>query len=166
MIEAKENPATERATRVTDENRVPMSLPHMMLQVPEIPGYEMHWFADRPGRISRALAAGYEYVDPAEVILNNFGLASDLTQTGNSDMGTRVSVHGGVSEQGGAERLYLMKIKKEWYDKDMQVREEAADRQVQALKQGSTGSEREKMTDAAKRYAKNTDNLFTKKRRS
>lgn len=166
MNDAVGSPATERALGVTDETRIPMSLPHMMLQVPEIPGYVMHWFADRPGRISRALAAGYEYVDPAEVRINNFGLAADLaSESGNTDMGTRVSVHGGVSEQGGAERLYLMKVKQEWYDKDMQVREEAADRQVAALRQGLTGAEREKLVDATKRYAKNTDNLFTKKPR-
>lgn len=160
-----ENPANERITSVTDDNRVPMSLPQLMLEVPAIDGYEMHWFADRPGRIPRALQAGYEFVDPAEVRINNFGLASDLTQSGNSDMGTRISVHGGVAEGGGAERLYLMKIKKEWYDKDMTLREEASDRVVEALRHGLTGSEREKMTDASKRYAKNTDNLFTKHKR-
>ena len=157
------NPANIQSLSVTDETRIPMSLPQLMLQVPDIEGYVLFWFADRPGRISRAVAAGYEFVQPEEVRINNFGLASDLTQTGNTDMGTRVSVHGGVSEQGGAERLYLMKIRQEWYDKDMQLREEASDRQVQALRSGLTGSEREKMVDASKRYAKNTDNLFTKK---
>lgn len=160
------NPANERATGVTDANRVSMALPQLMLEVPEIPGYVMHWFADRPGRIPRARQAGYEFVAPDEVRINNFGLASDLiNESGNTDMGTRVSVHGGVAENGAAERLYLMKIKKEWYDKDMTLREEASDRVIMALKQGLTGSEKEKMADASKRYAKNTDNLFTKHKR-
>jgi len=160
-----ENPANS-TTSVTDETRVPMALPQLMLEVPPIPGYQMHWFADRPGRIPRAIQGGYEFVDPAEVRINNFGLAADLTQTGNTDLGNRVSVHGGVAENGGAERLYLMKIKQEWYDKDMELRELASDRTVQALRQGSVGADREKMANAAKRYAKNTDNLFTKKIRS
>ena len=160
-----ENPANSNV--ITDDSRIPMSLPQLMLQVPEIPGFVMHWFADRPGRISRALQAGYVIVDPSEVRINNFGLAADLTQTGNTDLGSRVSVHGGTAENGVAERLYLMKIKQEWYDKDMALREEASDRVVQALRQGTVGVDREKMADAAKRYAKNTDNLFTKhKRRS
>lgn len=162
-----ENPANERPLQVTEATRVPMSLPHMMLSVPEIEGYVMHWFADRPGRIPRAVSAGYEFVNQEEVVLNNFGFAEDLSKSGTSDMGSRVSVHGGVAENGGSERLYLMKIKKEWYDKDMGLREEASDRTVQALKQGTVGADREKLADAAQRYSKNTDNLFTKhKKRS
>ena len=158
------NPAN--SSPVTDETRIPMSLPQLMLEVPEIPGYVMHWFADRPGRISRAIQGGYEFVNYDEVKLNNFGMAADLTQTGNTDLGSRVSVHGGTAENGGSERLYLMKVKKEWYDKDMELREQASDRIVQALKQGAVGADREKMADAAKRYARNTDNLFTKKRKA
>lgn len=158
-----ENPSN--SPLVTDDNRIPMSLPQLMLGVPEIPGFVMHWFADRPGRISRAQAAGYVYVDPDEVRINNFALADELTKTGNTDMGTRVSIHGGTAENGGSERLYLMKIKQEWYDKDMALREEASDRVVEVLRHGLTGSERERITDATKRYAKNTDNLFTKHKR-
>ena len=165
MTDTVENPANERQLRVTDETRVPMGLPALMLGVPEIPGYVMHWFADRPGRINRAMNAGYEFVSQEEVQLANFNLASTLEESGNTDMGTRVSVHGGVGEQGKAERLYLMKIKKEWYDKDMALREQAADKVVQALRSGTTGADRESMANAAQRYAKNTDNLFTKKRR-
>lgn len=157
------NPANPKIRRVTDETRVPMSIPQLMLAVPEIEGYVMHWFADRPGRIGRALNGGYEFVSPDEVELANFGLAEDILNSGNTDMGTRVSVFGGRNEQGGAERLYLMKIKKEWYDKDMELREQNSDRVVQALRQGLTGADKEKMTDAAQRYAKNTDNIFTKK---
>ena len=162
-----DNPSNEAATRVTEENRIPMSLPHLKLSVPEIEGYVLHWFADRPGRISRARAAGYQFVGMEEVRLNNFGLASDLEQTGNTDLGTRVSVHGGEGERGGAERLYLMKIKTEWYDKDMALREQAADKVVRTLRDGLTGAEKDAQKDAAQRYVKNTDNLFTKhKRRS
>lgn len=154
------NPANA-PMEVTDENRISMSLPQLMLQVPEIEGYVMHWFADRPGRIPRALQAGYEFVKPDEVRLNNFGLASDLIESGNTDLGSRVSVHGGTNETGGAERLYLMKIKKEWYDKDMKLREEASDKIVDALREGMLGAKT--MEDAAKRYTKNTENLFIKR---
>lgn len=163
-----DNVVTEKANpsvaKVTEDTRVSMAIPQLMLEVPAIDGYEMHWFADRPGRIPRAVQAGYEFVNPEEVKVNNFGIAADLMQTGNSDMGTRISVHGGTSESGGSERLYLMKIKKEWYDKDMALREQNSDQVVNALKHGLVGSERDKMVDAAQRYAKNTDNLFTKRK--
>lgn len=166
-MNSETNPANEPTKRVVDDTtRVPMSLPNLMLQVPEIDGYVMHWFADRPGRIGRAMKAGYEFVGPDEVELTNFDLASDVANSGNTDMGTRVSVHGGTAEGGKPERLYLMKIKKEWYDKDMALREEATDKVVKALRGGTVGADRESMANAAQRYAKNTDNLFTKKRRS
>jgi len=162
-----ENPSNDRATAVTEDNRIPMSLPHLKLSVPDIEGYVLHWFADRPGRISRAQAAGYQFVGIDEVRLNNFGLASDLENSGNTDLGTRVSVHGSENERGGSERLYLMKIKKEWYDKDMALREQAADKVVRTLRDGMTGAEKDALKDATQRYVRNTDNLFTKhKRRS
>lgn len=156
-----ENPANERTAMVDDASRISMSLPKLMLEVPEIEGYVMHWFADRPGRIPRAVAGGYEFVTPDEVRINNFGLASDLVTDGNTDLGTRISVHGGTMDNGGSERLYLMKIRKEWYDKDMTLREQASDRVVQALKQGQVGLQG-KADEVATRYARNTDNLFTR----
>lgn len=161
-----DNPANEPRKGVDDATRIPMGLPQMMLEVPEIEGYIMHWFADRPGRISRAVNAGYEFVHPDEVRINNFGLASSVLESGNTDLGTRVSVHGSVAENGGSERLYLMKIKKEWYEKDMELREQHSDRVVNTLRNGLTGAEKEKMADQHRRYARNTDNIFTKRKKA
>lgn len=158
------NPANEKELRVTDDTRISMSLPHLMLQAPEIDGYVLYWFADRPGRIARAQAAGYEFVNQDELTVNNFSVASSLADSGNTDMGTRVSVHGGAAEGGGAERLYLMKIKKEWWDKDMELREQASDKTVQALRTGMTGADRDAMRDKAARYTRSTENLFTRKK--
>jgi hypothetical protein len=155
------NPANMPAVTVTDETRVPMSLPDLKLTVPEIEGFKLHWFADRPGRIPRAMAAGYQFVEPEEVRIRNFGFAEDLLNSGSTDLGNRVSVHGGVDDQGKAERLYLMKIKQEWYDKDMALREEASDKIVASLRAGKIGAERD--SNVNRRYVKDTENLFTKK---
>lgn len=163
-MDTQANPANSRLPSITEENRVPMSLPEQMLQVPSIEGYEMYWFADRPGRISRAIAAGWQFVEPGEVKINNFSLAGDFLKDGNTDLGSRVSLHGGVNEQGASERLYLMKCKKEWYDKDMAAREARNDAVAAALRGGNVGSEKENRDDANKRYSKVTTNLFTKKR--
>ena len=106
------------------------------------------------------MAAGYEFVGPDEVKIRNFGFAEDLMSSGNTDLGNRVSVYGGVAEKGGAERLYLMKIKKEWYDKDMALREERQDKIVDSIRGGQVGAERE--SNVARRYHRGGENLFTK----
>lgn len=155
------NPANAPAISVTDETRIPMGLPDMQLAVPEIEGFVLHWFADRPGRISRALAAGYTFVEPGEVKIRNFGFANDLLESGNTDLGSKVSVHGGTDDRGRSEKLFLMKIKKEWYDRDTVLREESADKTVASLKAGRIGAERD--SSANRRYVKDTENLFTKK---
>lgn len=153
------NPANIPAITVTDDTRVPMSAPDMKLTVPAIEGFVLHWFADRPGRIPRAMAAGYTFVDPSEVKIRNFGFAEDLVTSGNTDLGSKVSVHGGTDDAGKAERLYLMKIKQEWYDKDTALREETSDKIVASLRGGKLGSEKEAL---ARRYVR-TDDIFTRK---
>lgn len=159
------NPANEAATRVTEESRVPMGLPQLQLEVPEIEGYVMHWFADRPGRVPRALRGGYEFVAPDEVQLNNSTLAGDTTVSGNTDLGSRVSVHAGTDERGNGIRLYLMKIKREWWEKDATLREETSERIADSLRGGRTGGEKDSAQDASLRYVKRTENIFTRKKR-
>ncbi len=88
--------------------RIPLGLPTMKLEVPEIPGYFCHWFRQNAGRVSQALAAGYEFVNRGEVELNSYGLSNDYTQDGNTDLGSRVT----RAAEGG-EGLILMKIRKE-----------------------------------------------------
>jgi len=98
--------------------RVPMSVPQQKLAVPDIPGYHCHWMADRVGRLIQAMNAGYEFVRPEEVYINNIGLANDISQSGSTDLGTRISVVGGAGEAGQVLRLYLMKIRQEWWEED------------------------------------------------
>lgn len=130
------SPANVRETRVTEATRVPMSLPELKLYVPDIPGYHLHWF--RGARTARAMQAGYEFVDPLEVTLVNTGLADDASKSGNSDLGSRVSVVAGDADpaNGGVERLYLMKIRQEWHEQDMAALE-AKNEQIAAAIRGS-----------------------------
>ncbi len=176
MADDLQNPANEPRLKITDENRMPMGAPELMLGVPKTDGHEMYWFADRPGRIPRAMAAGWEFVKRGEIQLSNFGFASDVLEDGNTDLGTNVSVHGGTSEKGGSERLYLMKIKKEWYDKDMALREEVSERTARSFLAGTLGSDKDSPGDSQHRYVKSaemaamqqarkTDNPFTRNKR-
>lgn len=148
------NPANPQMKRVTEASRIPMGGPEQQLAVPEIEGYVLHWFLDSPGRIPRALAAGWEFVEQDEVQLNNRSYASDPGGDGNSDLGSRVSVYGSPGERGEATRqLYLMKIRKDWYDADMKLRQKDTDAVVEALRGGKIGVSEEALEDRRHRYS-------------
>lgn len=139
------NPANETGTKadLITFKRVPMTAPTRKLEVPDIPGYKMYWFRSEPGRLQRALRAGYEFVKPEEVDINNFDLAGNLDVPGHSDMGERVSVaaQDGVGENGQFLRLYLMKIKLEWWTEDQEKYEvEKIDPIVESLGAGNIGA--------------------------
>jgi hypothetical protein len=106
---------------VAERTRIPFSAPTLKLAVPEIPGFHLHWFIGSPSRIQRAIQAGYEFVDPSEVQVNNHLLGSNPLTSGNTDLGSRVSIVAGgedIGADGQATRLYLMKIKEEWWQQD------------------------------------------------
>lgn len=158
------NPANEVERRVTDATRVPMSLPQQRLSAPEIPGYFTYWMKGEPGRISQALNAGYEWVGNDELLINNFDLGGDASKTGNSDMGSRVSVLAAV---GGTEvgadgqplRLYLMKIKSEWRQQDLARQAEQSESIADAIRGGTLGAGEapgagETQADIAQRYVR------------
>ena len=139
------NPSNEVGTlnESTNFKRVPMTAPTRKLEVPEIPGYKQYWFRGEPGRLQRALKAGYEFVKPEEVETFNHDLAGDLNLPGHTDMGDRVSVaaQDGAGEDGQYLRLYLMKIKLEWWSEDQALYEkEKIDPMVAALHAGAIGA--------------------------
>lgn len=142
---------------VGDRKRLPMSLPVARLSVPEIPGYHQHWFVGSTARMQRALQGGYEFVRPEEVALNNRVLGSDTAQDGNTDLGTRVSIVSGddVGKDGQVVRLYLMKIKEEWWQEDQRALV-ADDSRLggirRALAGGLLGADKESGADKALRY--------------
>jgi hypothetical protein len=113
------------AVALPTRRRIPMSVPLARLEVPEgvCPGYHLHWFLGTPNRLQRAQDGGYEFVNRSEVYINNRDLAGDVTQSGNTDLGDRVSIvdGDGAGEDGQASRLYLMKIREEWYNEDQAI---------------------------------------------
>lgn len=116
---AATNPANAPEKRV--RQRIPMALPTLKLAVPEVPGYVLHWFRGNAQRIQQAVAAGYEYVERDELQVNGTGLANSYDDDGNTDLGTRVSVASGSEDSEGGSRLYLMKIRQEYWDEDQQA---------------------------------------------
>ena len=151
-METIKAPATAAAKQ--ERKRIPMSTPVQKLATPEIPGYHLHWFRSEPSRLERALDGGYEFVDEREMKLNNVSLGTDSAVSGNTDMGSRVSVVSGgeLGKDGQPGRLILMKIKQEWYDED-QALLEARNTQVRdTLLGGMIGAEKDRAGDSQHRY--------------
>lgn len=143
------NPANRTAG--AERKRIPMSVPVQRLSVPDIPGYHLHWFKGTPDRLDRALQGGYEFVDEAETSVSDVGLGGTSTRTGNTDMGSRVSVVGGseVGNDGQPVRLVLMKIRQEWYEEDQKLVEQRNDAVVNSVLGGRQESGGH---DASNRY--------------
>lgn len=136
------NPATRDVNGVAERKRIPMSVPVQKLEAPDIPGYHLHWFTGDSARLERASSGGYEFVDERECGINNISLGGTSTRTGNTDMGSRVSVVSGqeLGKDGQPQRLVLMKIKQEWYDEDQKLVESRNQKVVDTLLGGMQGS--------------------------
>jgi len=165
----KLNPATTKRTDA-ERKRIPMSVPVQKLEAPDIPGFHLHWFLGTADRLQRALDGGYEYVDAIETQINNVGLGGDTTASGNTDMGSRVSIVSGteIGRDGQPVRLILMKIKQEWYEEDQKLVEARNDQVAKALTGGMLGAEKDRPGDAQHRYVDKSrtklPDLFTPKR--
>ncbi len=155
-----DNPANVQGV-ITEKNRIPFSTPMQKLEVPPgtCPGYHLHWFNGDSIRIQRALQAGYEFVTQDEVQLNDTALGGDGLKSGSTDMGSKVSrVCGGgdIAPDGQPNRLYLMKIKQEWWIEDQKQVQKRNAAIAEALTAGTTGvgdsRTRENSTDARQRY--------------
>lgn len=134
---SKENPANTTGRTSGERQRIPMSVPVQKLSVPEIPGFHLHWMRGDRARIQQALRGGYEFVAPSEVDILNAGIGTSTAISGNTDMGDRVSVASGddISDDGQTGRLYLMKIRLDWYVED-QKHLEARNEQIAAALRG------------------------------
>lgn len=172
---AKSNPSVAPGKTTAERKRIPLSVPQRKLEVPEIPGYRLRWFRGTPQRLAQAERAGFEYVDPSEVALNNVVIGGDAKKDGNSDMGSRVSVIEGseVDGAGQAVRLYLMKQKEELWKEDQAITQGRNDSVAEALTagfaQGAVGGRApgESAEDTQQRYVDRSrsklPDLFRKK---
>lgn len=154
MAIEKTNVATKPGRTDGERKRIPMSVPVQRLEVAELPGYHLHWFLNSGERLQRAMDGGYEFVDEREMQLNNVSLGGTSAASGNSDLGSRVSVVSGqeVGKDGQPTRLVLMKIKQEWWDEDQLLVETRNTRTRDALLGGMVGAENDSPGDTQHRY--------------
>lgn len=156
----KSNPSVAPGKTAAERTRIPLSVPQRKLEVPNIPGYRLRWFRGTPQRLAQAERAGYEFVQPEEVALNNVVIGGDAKKDGNSDMGSRVSVIEGSETDGSGQaiRMYLMKQKEELWKEDQAIIQGRNDSVAAALTtgfaQGSVGGRDagETIADAQSRY--------------
>lgn len=116
------NPANSGgvAAESPKRRRIPLSVPRRKLEVTPIPGFVLYWFKE--SNISIAIDAGYDFVDNREVSLNQTTEVNSSDSSGNTDLGSRVSVLGDkIGERGVPERLVLMKIREEWWREDREL---------------------------------------------
>lgn len=161
------NPANSIKTAAVPSNYIPMSAPIQRLSVPEREGYVRYWFRGEPARLHRALSAGYQFVHPDDVHVNNFDLGGSSGNSGNTDLGTRVSmVSGDEGSDGNPGRLYLMEIPQELYDKGQESLQERNESVASALRSGLLGSDGEDAKDKSARYSKSgVPDLFNPNKR-
>jgi len=82
-----------------------------------VPGHHLCWMND-DGNVEKALESGYEFVSKHETEIEN-GVSPS-----NVDMTDRIKLKVGTLEGGDALYAYLMKIKNEWYEEDMNTIEQ------------------------------------------
>lgn len=172
---SKENNPANSTVAVPD-NYIPMSTGVMRLAVPQKEGYHRHWFRGTQERISRALQAGYKFVDKDDetVAIRNFDLGGGLEDSKGTDLGSRVSVVSGddVDSHGQPGRLYLMECPTELFNHAQKILEARNESIAQSIRGGTLGAGQggENRTDAANRYIdasrSNAQDILTPKRRS
>lgn len=124
----RQNPAAKDGNAPAEaRTRVPMTAPTRRMELPQIPGYYVQWIRGTNDRLQQALNAGFEFIRPGEVHLNNRLLGDDVLKSGNTDLGDRVSIGDGTDEQGHVIRSYAMKQREDYHAEDMAVRQRGND---------------------------------------
>lgn len=106
----------------------------------EIPGYQLRWFNDTPGRIDAAVSRSWwDFVMQDEIALADTNKVIDR----NSDIGNKVRAIVGVTDQNEPMYAYLMKIKKEWFDEDQQdAAQKIRDGEKEMIRNGGLNTDR------------------------
>lgn len=119
---SKEQTTDERAMEATinDRKYVSLDTPWARLSHPDLPGYHCHWFNDVPGRIARAVRAGYQIVTKEEVPF--FGDRENDPSV-REDISDQVRTVVGQHENGNAIWGVLMKIPLKLYHDQQRGRE-------------------------------------------
>lgn len=107
---------------VNEDTRLPFGSAVQRLDYPPRPGYFRYWFNDNPGRLQRALAAGYKHVLDAD------------GKTVHRPVGTNGPI-------GGVLMGYLMEIPRAWWEKDIAAAQKKVDQMDADIRRGNVEGE-------------------------
>jgi hypothetical protein len=94
--------------------RVPFGVPRSKLSVgKQIEGFHLRWINDEPGRIPKAMASGYVFVEPHEVDWESTGADPNLDEN-------KIGIIAGTNKDGSTMYAYLMKTPMEFFEEDQQ----------------------------------------------
>jgi hypothetical protein len=96
--------------------RKPFGAQTQKLTYPSRPGFHRHWFNDTPGRIAKALEAGYKHVQDRD--------------------GRNVARVVGVSQAGGGQTAFLMEIPEQYWREDQAIKDRARDELDAKIRRG------------------------------
>jgi len=120
--------------------RVPLGTLRTKLAIPkgliDETRFQGRFVVDRPGRLQAAQDGGYTFVQDPEMKVE-VGEGTD----GRDKMSTTVSRQVGTHEGGKPMTAYLMKIRREWYEKDQLEKQKEVDRTDQAIQEGTVAQQ-------------------------
>lgn len=99
--EDTEHPLQQRAIRRAAFERIPFGTRSFRLTAPQRKGFQRHWFTNKPGRINRALRAGWKHVKD-DIDGKPMNRVSGTYDTDTKD----------------GQKSYLMEMPQEWFDAD------------------------------------------------
>lgn len=141
-------------------SRPSMSVPYQKLKTTEIPGYYTHWMNDYPGRIATAQQCGWEFVKPEEanIIGDSPGVAPG--ESGNTDLGNKISIYVGRTDWGTPLRAFLMKLKLEYWYEDQEARNQVSEAFNEQIRSNSVPDNAEPGTQFARHSITRNKQLF------
>lgn len=102
--------------------RIPLGGKQQQLTASNRPGYQRRWVNDNEGRLERAQAGGYEFVQD--------------TVAKSTDTGTHTSQVVGSKKDGSPMRAYLMELPGAWYAEDQAAKQAEVDKVDVAIRAG------------------------------
>jgi len=116
-----------KTTKRERKQRIPVSGPRDILSVAnKDPNYVYRWVLDVPGRLAKFQDGGYEFVVDDHKI-------GDETVDKGKKLGSAFTMVRGTST------LVLMRIPREWYEEDQQMKQEEIDALEATMRSGSSG---------------------------
>lgn len=127
-------------TREDRTKRVPLGTLRSKLTIPkdliDEARFQPRWVVDRPGRLNQALEGSYTFVqDPTMKV--EVGEGTD----GRDQTATAICRTVGTHEGGAPMKAYLMKIRRDWYEKDQRDKQAEIDKTDESIQKGTVASQ-------------------------